>query len=48
MSGVFHFVRTFAPGVVGSPKPPGPFFQAESSKSAWAQSFAGFSVVYRH
>ena len=38
MSGVFHSVRTTAPGVPLVPKPPGPRFQDESSKSGWNQS----------
>ena len=47
MSSVFHSVRTTAPGVPLVPKPPGPSFQPESSKSGLNQSSAGFSNVYR-
>ena len=48
MSGVFHSVRTIAPGVPFVPKPPWPVFHVESSNSGFSQPSAGLSVVYRH
>jgi hypothetical protein len=38
-------VRTTALGVFGVPKPAGPFFQEEASKSGFIQFSSGFSVV---
>ena len=51
MLGVFHSVRTTAPGVWRVPKPPVPVFHDESSKLALNQSSAGFCVEtksFRH
>ena len=45
MSGVFHSVRTTAPGVPWVPNPPGPSFHAEASNSGLNQSSAGACVV---
>ena len=45
MSAVFHSVPTTARGVPTVPKPPGPVFQAEASKSGLNQLSTGFSIV---
>lgn len=46
ISGVYQVVLIRVPGVEGSPKPPKPVFQPESSKPGFSQPSAGAFVVY--